>query len=48
MPGDPGTPNEDWVAVTSDLVVVLDGATVRTETGCVHGAAWYTGELGAA
>lgn len=40
--------NEDWMACSSDLVVVLDGATVRTETGCVHGPAWYARKLGAA
>jgi hypothetical protein len=40
-------PNEDWVAATSDLAVVLDGATVRTDTGCVHGVAWYARKLGA-
>lgn len=45
--GDPAVPSEDWVAATSDLVVLLDGATVRTETGCHHGAAWYTRKLGA-
>lgn len=47
----PGTPdglNEDWVSVTSDLVVVLDGATVRTDTGCQHGVSWYVRKLGAA
>lgn len=46
--GSPEAPNEDWLAATPDLVVVLDGATIRTETGCVHGAAWYTRKLGAA
>lgn len=45
---DPANPNEDWLAATSDLLVLLDGATVRTETGCEHGAAWYTRKLGAA
>jgi hypothetical protein len=40
--------NEDWLAATPDLIVVLDGATVRTETGCHHGPAWYTRKLGAA
>jgi len=44
--GDPAIPNEDWTAVTPDLVVMLDGATVRTETGCIHGAAWYARKLG--
>lgn len=45
-PGDPDVPNEDWHVVTPDLVVVCDGATVRTETGCTHGAAWYARRLG--
>lgn len=46
--GSPDTPNEDWFATTPELVVVLDGATVRTETGCHHGAAWYAARLGGA
>jgi hypothetical protein len=46
--GSPDVLNEDWMATTSDLVVMLDGATIRTETGCRHGAAWYTRRLGAA
>lgn len=46
--GSPAAPNEDWIATTPDLVVMLDGATVRTETGCRHGAAWYTRKLGTA
>lgn len=48
LAGSPEVPNEDWLATTSDLVVILDGATSRTETGCRHGAAWYTRELGTA
>jgi hypothetical protein len=46
-PGKPTTENEDWCAATSDLLVVLDGATVRTDTGCHHGIPWYTRKLGA-
>lgn len=46
-PGDPATPSEDWFSVTSDLIVVLDGATVRTDTGCRHGLPWYVHTLGA-
>lgn len=46
QPGTPGHANEDWMAVTSDLIVVADGATVRTETGCTHGVDWYTRTLG--
>lgn len=48
---EPGTTlalNEDWACATSSLLVVLDGATVRTETGCHHGVAWYVRQLGAA
>lgn len=36
------------MACSSDLIVVLDGATVRTESGCSHGPAWYARKLGAA
>lgn len=43
-----GQENEDWLACTSGLVVVLDGATVRTATKCSHGPAWYARKLGAA
>lgn len=45
-PGDPTTPSEDWFSVTPDLIVVLDGATVRTDTGCKHGLPWYVHQLG--
>jgi hypothetical protein len=45
-PGTLGKPSEDWSLATPDLAVVLDGATVRTETGCVHGVAWYARRLG--
>lgn len=47
---DPGTPehdNEDFYAATNDVVVVLDGATIRTDTGCIHGLPWYVRQLGA-
>ncbi|GGJ84446.1 hypothetical protein GCM10010123_12610 [Pilimelia anulata] len=47
-PGTPGTPNEDWYRATADLVVVLDGVTARTATGCRHGVPWYAARLGAA
>ena len=33
---------------TDDVVVVLDGATVRTDTGCEHGVPWYVQHLGPA
>jgi hypothetical protein len=50
VPGSATKPNEDWYGI-ADLsrlgpVVVLDGGTARTETGCVHGVAWYSRQLG--
>lgn len=41
-------PNEDWVGATSDVVVLLDGVTARTETGCRHGVNWFVNMLGPA
>jgi hypothetical protein len=46
-PGNPAGLNEDWFSASSNLVVVLDGATVRTGTGCRHGVVWYVRNLGA-
>ncbi len=46
--GDDSADNEDWYAVSDGLIVVLDGATIRTETGCTHGLPWYVRQLGAA
>ncbi|MEV0700099.1 hypothetical protein AB0I53_19630 [Saccharopolyspora sp. NPDC050389] len=40
-------PNEDWFVAADGLVVVLDGATIRTDTGCVHGLPWYVRTFGA-
>src|SRR5690606_189024 len=48
VPSDPASGNEDWYAATEDVVVVLDGATIRTDTGCVHGLRWYVHQLGTA
>jgi hypothetical protein len=45
-PGDIEKPNEDWVAANPTLIVVLDGSTSRTDTGCVHGVSWYAAMLG--
>ncbi|MBB5869679.1 hypothetical protein F4553_003058 [Allocatelliglobosispora scoriae] len=45
-PGSPTSPSEDWAQATADLIVVLDGATARTETGCSHGISWYAEHLG--
>jgi hypothetical protein len=40
--------NEDAVAATERVVVLLDGASVPQglEIGCGHGTAWYVGQLG--
>lgn len=46
VPSDPTSGNEDWYLVSDDLVIVLDGATIRTDTGCVHGLRWYVHQLG--
>ncbi|MGI5507444.1 protein phosphatase 2C domain-containing protein [Lentzea sp. CA-135723] len=47
-PSKAGDQNEDWLAATSDVIVILDGATIRTETGCSHGVSWYARKLGTA
>lgn len=40
-------PNEDWVAGTPTLAVVLDGlSTAGLATGCCHGVPWYVAHLG--
>jgi len=44
-PGSPDKPNEDGLVITADMLAVLDGATVRTDTGCIHGVAWFVGSL---
>lgn len=47
-PGTPGAVNEDSTAAGGDVLVVLDGATVRTDSGCIHGVAWFAAQLGEA
>ena len=42
-PGSPDKPNEDGIVVTADMAAILDGATVRTDTGCIHGVPWFVG-----
>jgi hypothetical protein len=44
-PGSPDKPNEDGIVVTADMTAVLDGATVRTDTGCIHGVPWFVENL---
>src|SRR5690625_3783939 len=46
LPSDPNSGNEDWHLVSDGLVIVLDGATIRTDTGCIHGLRWYVRQLG--
>jgi hypothetical protein len=40
--------NEDFIAATTSVVVVVDGASVPPglATGCVHGTAWFARRLG--
>jgi hypothetical protein len=40
--------NEDFIAATASVVVVVDGASVPPElgTGCGHGTAWFARRLG--
>jgi hypothetical protein len=48
-PGTPGWPNEDYACVGPGAAVLLDGCTTTprgTDTGCVHGVAWYARTLG--
>jgi hypothetical protein len=42
------TTNEDFIAATTSVVVVVDGASVPPglATGCVHGTAWFARQLG--
>nr|WP_043494482.1 protein phosphatase 2C domain-containing protein [Streptomyces viridosporus] len=41
------SPNEDWVAGSPDLAVVLDGlSTAGLSTGCRHGVPWFVAHLG--
>jgi hypothetical protein len=47
-PGSPNKPNEDGVVVTANMAAVLDGATVRTDTGCIHGVPWFVEHIAGA
>ncbi|MFI7641588.1 protein phosphatase 2C domain-containing protein [Nonomuraea sp. NPDC049400] len=44
----PGQVNEDYVAVGPEAAVLLDGAgtPAGSESGCLHGVAWYARTLG--
>jgi hypothetical protein len=47
-PGMADRPNEDFAAAVPGAVVLLDGAgyVPDSDTGCVHGVAWYARTLG--
>jgi Protein phosphatase 2C len=42
------TSNEDFIGATASVAVVIDGASVPSglATGCGHGTAWFTRQLG--
>lgn len=48
--GTPDKPGEDWFGISDSAhptpIVVLDGGTARTNTGCAHGVSWYAHQLG--
>lgn len=47
---EPGTDrrNEDYAAVSASSAVLVDGASAfGSDSGCVHGVAWYARQLGA-
>jgi hypothetical protein len=44
-PGSPDQPNEDGFVITAHMAAVLDGATVRTDTGCIHKVPWLVENL---
>lgn len=46
--GSSSKPNEDIALVGPGILVVLDGLTERTDTGCIHGVAWYVKHLAGA
>jgi Protein phosphatase 2C len=50
IPAKPNQPNEDFIAATPDAVVLLDGAGTPpgSESGCIHGVAWFVQQLGTA
>jgi hypothetical protein len=44
-PGSPDRPNEDYAAADRNVVVIVDGLTARTDTGCIHGVSWFAKKL---
>jgi hypothetical protein len=49
VPARPDRDNEDFASVTTDTLVLLDGAgtPAGSESGCQHGVAWFSRQLGA-
>jgi serine/threonine protein phosphatase PrpC len=49
-PAKPGQANEDYAGMTGEVFVVADGAGTPpgSDSGCVHGVAWYSRNLGSA
>jgi Protein phosphatase 2C len=47
QPGSPQAPNEDayFISADTNTVAIFDGATTRTDTGCIHGVAWFVHSL---
>lgn len=45
QPGSLGAASEDSTATGPDILVLLDGATARTGTGCIHGVSWFAANL---
>lgn len=47
-PGQEGRENEDFIAATANVAVLLDGAgnPAGAESGCSHGVAWFVRQLG--
>jgi len=47
-PSPDGAANEDCIAATNRVVILLDGASVPEglEIGCRHGTEWYVAQLG--
>jgi hypothetical protein len=45
----PDRDNEDFASVTADTMILLDGAgtPAGSESGCMHGVAWFARQLGA-
>jgi len=46
LAGSPDRPNEDFALASRSVAVVVDGLTARTDTGCIHGVAWFAEQLG--